>query len=91
MNRIGECSYINSKIAHNLFELFLLTIFIGSTLNSNSDIHYKMATKTYSKQKGHRVEKTQYHIPFNTKEFFEPEESTEDEGKKTPKVWQDRQ
>ena len=44
-----------------------------------------MATKTFTKQKGHRVEKTRYHIPFYTKEFFEPEGSTEEEGK-TAKV-----
>ena len=64
---------------------FLLTIFIGSTLNSDNDI-LKMATKTYNKQKGHRVEKTRYHIPFYTKDFFEPEGANEEEGKAATKI-----
>ena len=40
-----------------------------------------MATKTYTKLKGHRVEKTTHHIPFYTTEFFEPEGSTEEDKK----------
>ena len=42
-----------------------------------------MATKTYIKYKGHRTEKTRYHIPFYTTEFFEPEGSKEEGGKNT--------
>ena len=42
-----------------------------------------MATKTYIKYKGHRTEKTRYHIPFYTTEFFEPEGSKEESGKNT--------
>ena len=38
-----------------------------------------MATKTYNKTKGHRVEKTTHHIPFYTTEFFEPEGSKEED------------
>ena len=44
-----------------------------------------MATKTFTKLKGHRVEKTRYHIPFYTKEFFEPEGSNEEDGKSASK------
>ena len=40
-----------------------------------------MATKTYTKFKGHRVDKTTYHIPFYTTDFFEPEGSTEEDKK----------
>ena len=40
-----------------------------------------MATKTFNKHKGHRVEKTVYHIPFYTTDFFEPEGSTEEDKK----------
>ena len=40
-----------------------------------------MATKTFTKYKGHRVEKTVYHIPFYTTDFFEPEGSTEEDKK----------
>ena len=45
-----------------------------------------MATKTFNKMKGHRVEKTTHHIPFYTKEFFEPEGSTEEESKGDKKI-----
>ena len=44
-----------------------------------------MATKTFTKQKGHCVEKTRYHILFYTKKFCEPEGSNEEDGKSASK------